>query len=874
MTLKTPIPGLLLSKEIAGLLRHDVTQHWAVVLPGMWGVDDLLSELRHDRPVLRIDGALNGSEAREAVAESLSEQGFRASTEVAGGVLSWLSSDAVQSHGGSAVVFIESAHLVDTVVVTLIDRVLREHQAQVVMAVPSSVELPEVAARAQRTGALDVLERFLLTPRELEAAVRRSLGGEVSTRALHRIGSLSGGHALLAQQTIALAQVTGVLHEQGGLWTWSADETPFTQEVSRQGPHLLSGFAASEKELMVLLAVVGRLPYQWAEEHFGDGTVRILRAQHVMGIDHTGPLAFRDLRLTAELLRHAADPGVRGAEITRLWYSVGKQIPIRTAGPGAVTALTWWRARAEGTLDVETAEQEVPYAMSRGWYAMVEELVGLSEVQSTRMRLYKARAERALGRVDDAFATLESVAEDCAEADIHAKAEGTDQAAVREEATAILLVARQWSVCHPDRAAEVIARIEQQWSEPLLPRSDAILASFDEEDVDSALAAVTAARELESCDEAATVQLMLGSYLGLRQHPQLGRLVLSSLVDDLSREGGAPDIEELAVALLVMVTTVQGWSVDIFRVNVQTWHGRRISDPALPAVADVVAAVVAMQGDRMELAHEYSVSAVRTFGEQDRFGLRPFAAAVAVASSSYVDPVLSQSLRIEFTEMYGSSSIHHGMPFLRRLTQGLVMVGSGPPTEVIADHLVDMAAEARESGEWAQEQQLLLLALLGGSVPAARAVLASPWQGYGGRPRMIGLMAQAVMSDDPWRALDIADTLLGAGAMHLGLMVLSWLWQAPSPEHRDVHAQVVRRVRACERARRDSSWLISTFGLDALSSRERAVIRGLTEGDSTRAVAAALHVSQRTVEATVSALLKRFRCANRLELLALDLLSD
>lgn len=202
------------------------------------------------------------------------------------------------------------------------------------------------------------------------------------------------------------------------------------------------------------------------------------------------------------------------------------------------------------------------------------------------------------------------------------------------------------------------------------------------------------------------------------------------------------------------------------------------------------------------------------------------------------------------------------------------MVGNGQPMSVIAEELVVMAADAAEAGEWAQEQQLLVLALLGGSIPAARVVKTRPWKNNAGRPRMIGMMAQAFLADDPRQSLDIAEILLHSGAEYLGLTVLSLVWRSPQSSDHEISERVVRLVRACARAKDRGSWLVSTFGITELDQRERDVLRGLNEGQSTRDIAAGIHLSQRTIEATVSALLKRFRCSNRLELLALDLVEE
>lgn len=83
----------------------------------------------------------------------------------------------------------------------------------------------------------------------------------------------------------------------------------------------------------------------------------------------------------------------------------------------------------------------------------------------------------------------------------------------------------------------------------------------------------------------------------------------------------------------------------------------------------------------------------------------------------------------------------------------------------------------------------------------------------------------------------------------------------------------MRTVLTLRQQATERSELLEGFEDLELDDRERAVVAGLLQGRSTQAVARRLNLSPRTVEATISALLQRFGCENRVELISLDLLT-
>ncbi|RJN33272.1 DNA-binding response regulator [Nesterenkonia natronophila] len=188
--------------------------------------------------------------------------------------------------------------------------------------------------------------------------------------------------------------------------------------------------------------------------------------------------------------------------------------------------------------------------------------------------------------------------------------------------------------------------------------------------------------------------------------------------------------------------------------------------------------------------------------------------------------------------------------------------------------LVRLAIQAAEEDEWIQEQQLLLLATLGMSADAAGRVLEAPWGHQPGRPSMIFMLAEALTTTDDHAALETAEVFIGAKSQHFGLVILSALWARRDELSAEIRARIAKTVMAQRHEATEPSWILNTFDDLTLCARERSVLEGLHRGDSTRVIARALNISPRTVEATVSAMLHRFGCANRVELISLDLLAS
>ena len=880
MILNIPVGRLEIGKEVYGVIsrsRGDLS--WAVVLPGHWGADDARKQLETAGALLHVDASLSAGCPTGALREALRTAGALTQTlrtsgeggkpsraQVHQALMEW-AGQALERTEDSAlpIVFIDNPELLDEDSAEILEELLAAGRLRTAAVVPRVETLPGYLVRQWRVGNLQVLRAPLVTFRDLDRAVRRRLGGAVSPSVLQRMTVLCGRHAWLADKVLGVAKRSGVLHYDGFTWRWGSEESQFRAELALMAAPLLSRFSDAERELLILTAVCGSIPAEWAAHRYGEDTVRALAAQRLLGSETAAPRGFLDLGILTQAVRLMVLAGVSEIEKGRLWHMEGRRMPAAAGGPASRAARTHWRAVTEGHIAGPAALDAAQYAITQGWYQNVLDLAERLQEPCARVQLLAARSHLAMG---DAVAALDRI-HTCV---VVPAQTGVDvELQVLQQAT---VLAERIALFHPSLAAPVIAQLRSHSDAPLTPHLDELRAGLSENDDPAHAQALSLPPARRFDEECILGRLWLGARLGLRLYPDMGRLVLASVLDDLMREGGHPDVEEAALALLLQINSITGWRTDVLKVEMHLRKGNTVRGPGVLAVVDIVAAVAAMQQDRMVEAYHCANSATRTLAQRDPFGLYAFASSLAAATSSYVEDNLAEREHQRHWAVFGQSAVDHGPVSLRLISEGMALVGSGWPRPKLNARLLRLAAIARSEQEWAQEQQLLLLALLGGSPEAAGAVLAAPWYHDPGRSRMIGMLAQALTTSTPDEAVETAELLIGAEAAFFGLSILVHLWQRREHLDRRLRIRIIHIMQEVRRRDGEESWVLRTGADLHLNRRETQTLRLLEAGESSRDIARQLHLSQRTVETTISGLCQRFACANRVELLALGLQDD
>lgn len=852
MTLPPPLlvdaedlrPDHALAAAVLESRDHDVVQ---VLLPALWGHEELVGRLHERASVHRIRGA--ASQVAAAVGS--------------GGVV-------VLDEPGP-----QDPHAMGSLVETVAEAGLR-----LVLPVRSTYDVARPVLEHARTGRVLTVGVRRLRPEQVVEAMTHELGGPVTSSAARRTVLLSDGQPQAVRMVLDRARRTGVLYSVDGVWRWQTQDEVFRWALADGLPELLVGLDEQEHELLRVVSCAWRLPEAWAVERFGADVVDSLLAQELISTAGRTPELPAVLAVRSGMLDLALSTELRPAEEARLWYTAGASVARETSGPAAQAGLAWWEARVGRTLTAEEALAAARAALRLSWHrAGLSILDAASDVADPARMSARARCLLGLGRIREAVRQIDEIA------DMARVRPSTVPAPALREA---LLLARRLEIFRPELVGPVRRRLSAVLGPTATPGLDRIMARLGEswpsptDDPEGFTEASHWVRELVRVreeaprDEGVVAQLVLGARLGLQRHPDLGRLMLSSLVDELAAEGGLPDVEECARAVLLMLTMITGWRTDTLRLEVETWKHADDDDAMVPAVADMVAAVAAMQRDRMASATQLASAAVEAWWEEDPYGMVGFAGAVHAACASFVSPERHREARgllQEISDAGPSAREPAGteLPELRIVTEGMALVGDGRPSAEVAQQLVRLGEQARAEGQWAQEQQVLLLSVLSGWPPAAQAILDAAWADSGGRARMIALLAEAMITGDDGRALEIAETLLAADAAFFAYAVLLVRWQRRAALDVAQRAWIISAVREAQRKVPEVSWVLGAFEELTLSEREHRVLAFLQEGRSTREIARRLSLSPRTVESVVSGLLHRFSCRNRLELLQLGL---
>jgi DNA-binding CsgD family transcriptional regulator len=792
---------------------------------------------------------------------------------------------------GGLVVIRESCRLDDASARALTRGILHRGAAPVVIAAHQE-DLGEAFADLERAG---LIHRHAVLPYSVEdtgGALSIALGLRPSIDLVLRVHTLTGGHPHLLDHLVRAAHRSGLLENRIGGWTLTWDEGVLRRELLREMPSLRPVLDDEARTALTWVCMARTLSTEQVSATLSSRTVR--------GLERAGLLTrhvARDpqrtlLRLGPDLLGWVAEASMAPVELAAAWYDFAQRQGDRIEDPATLCGIEAWRCLVEGEIETDRGIALATRALVTGdllWADRLLTAVSATEarhrgeiaVLRARMAFYEGRAGDALGGLASslhevftghgsagpgqmgalltlhiglfhrrrAFELLASAAD---AADEHAASARPGESADREViAHALRTARREGLTLLPDVVELVLERRYEQ------------------------ARALTASRALDvDLAEESVARLWVGVSLGMSEAQEIGRQELSSLLDDLQREGGLPSIAETVFAQLQLLTMVVGWRSDQLHVRNRGGGEGNLRQPGLAAIQHLVLATLAMQDDDWYGAHRYSVLAAEVTRSHDPFAVHGTALALVTATASYLPepidlPRLGDPHEALRRRDPGEEFVH-----LRLVAEGMALVGSGPPTQEVSQRITEIAMRAHEIGEHGQEQTLMLLAVMGGSPTAIQLASAAHGSFSSGRGGIVGLVAHTLelgeSDEDERQALDTVEKLLGTGGRYLAYTVLTNRWQRAEASAAGPSRRLIDLVLRAHAADSHGSWILSTFAPElTLNAREQTVVDGLRDGLTTATIAGRLHLSPRTIEGIISRLLRRFRCANRLELVRL-----
>lgn len=814
-----------------------------VALPGMWGAVTLRQR------VLGTESILVKSFSSETGSAELVVHVERDGRWVSeSGALDALRLDAQPA---PPLILVERADALDDAQAALLSGLAREGRGFLVILTPSRSELPDAFRTLTASGVLCVEEVRPVDTTRVRVLVRRHLGGEPSALAVSRLSGCSGGHPGLLPSVTDEAIRTAALIRDDDEWGWDPRrESAFDEALRSSSDTLLAGFGLAHRRALRVAALGGSLPEQSAQRLLGVDVIASLRQQGLLRADRFTAGAHRSLSLRVGALRTVFSGSPRPGESVRLWREIGRWMSEDDGGAAAEVGLAAWRVRIEGALPIEETARLARLALGIGRFDDARVLLDAISDDDADLWILRARVDAVQGDISGTLARVRR--------HLSTRRCRGDAPAVKDAA---LLLARL-AVFRPD-AREALRRLDEHCraNGPGVADGSPFLTALvsTEHDIDPAVLHA-GATSTDSAEEMAA-RLWQGAHLAFRGEPHAGREVLLALLDDAHREPGYRECLDQTAALLLILHEQFGWRHVSDAPPLWSREYDVIGSARLAPLYDLMRASVVARAGMLDRTRRAVRRAAVAVSERDPFGLRPFAQALARAAGDQADdPTADLPVRAE--GFWALSSIAEGL---------LVIADAGFGPGAVAG-LLRLAAEAADDGFPAQRTELLFMALAAGSETAAEQVLAGTGPTRTTRTAVTEHVARAfVSSADPAEALAVVRRLREHGADLLALLLLGQLWPrlpADSPVRRGAASVAL----ALHRDAGDQPWIRESFIAEILpSAREREVFRGLSLGTPTHAIAMRMRLSPRTVEGIISRMLRRYGCANRVELLALAL---
>lgn len=287
--------------------------------------------------------------------------------------------DALAARGSDQpLIAVDDAHLLDDVSASVIQQLVMQRRAAVILTVRSGAPAPAAIRSIWKDGYLDRIEVQQLSSEEIATLLAAALDGPVEQDSARRLYELSGGNVLYLRHIVAGELAAGHLVEHGGVWRWLRGLI-VSPELAELVESRLVGIPEGFAELLDVLALAGPLELSVVERLMplevieraetaglvvvGDElTSPVVRLGHPLygEVRHTrlGGLRTRRLRgAIARALAQEAD-GSPAAVLRRAVFCLDSDLPtdpeLLTAGAqAALHLLDWPLGRRLATAAVE-----------------------------------------------------------------------------------------------------------------------------------------------------------------------------------------------------------------------------------------------------------------------------------------------------------------------------------------------------------------------------------------------------------------------------------------------------------------------------------------------------------------------------------------
>lgn len=302
------------------------------------------------------------------------------------------------------VLVVDDVHQLDEVSATVVHQLVAERAATLLATMRTDAAVPVAVTGLWKDRGVRRVDLEPLSPSDTDALIGAALDGPVEGRTVRQLSTASGGNPLFLRELLISALEAGGLDQADGVWRLTAPlgRAPRLVELLRDR---LSVGQPAERDALEILALGEPLPLSVAADLVGEATLEMLERRGLVTVATAGRRRVFRLShpLYGELLR--ADL----PELARRRHS--RRLADGLDGTGArrgedVMRVALWRLDGGGTVHPDRMLQAADQASLVREYALAERLArhAYDSGGGVAAGLTEVRALLCLGRVDDALA--------------------------------------------------------------------------------------------------------------------------------------------------------------------------------------------------------------------------------------------------------------------------------------------------------------------------------------------------------------------------------------------------------------------------------------------------------------------------------------
>ena len=519
---------------------------------------------------------------------------------------------ALTGDGGSMVVGIDDAHLLDGGSIALAQHLAELESVRVILTVRSDEPSPEAILAFWKDELAERIDLDALSEADVGDLLEQSLGGPVAVETTKRLWRVTSGRPLYLREVVRAAVDGGVLSVRGGEWVWRG-KFPATDRLTDLLRVRLDAAGDDVREVVERVALGEPLPLDFVTSSFDRARVASAERSGLIVFDSDGEATTVRLAhpLYGEVLRGTLRPLVAQNHFRAL-ASIGQSQGWNESEPLRVA--TWLLEGGVRPEDSKVFEVAAIRALASREARLAERLARVAQDAGagSDAALTRASALVQLERWDDAEEVLAPLVE------------GSD-----DELTLVYAV-RVQSLIHfhghgdATRAREVLAATADRVSQPLrgwLRSQEAILASFAGEPVVGARLAEVAIAEAASVG--ARVQALWSAALAWDIQGRTGA-ALGAAQACLPYARAAFDDDPTASVMGPVYALVLGLDgrFDDAAAYAEDFLERAMSRyvPAFWATPQSMAAYIALSQGRLASARRLAGAAMVSYQEDNSFG--------------------------------------------------------------------------------------------------------------------------------------------------------------------------------------------------------------------------------------------------------------